>query len=470
MKKITKLLLTAIVLLTAHTATHGAKREKETKFVESKQTITHPSTLFNAEDFERVRQHIAEADDNDLVYASFKYFSQKSKYTNLNHKINPQEYFSRSKMVDGRDQNFLIAARDASHAIQCAMMWRLLSASDPTKAKAYADKAVLTLNAWATTCIEGGGRISDRFLGFGYQGYQFGVAGDLLQGYEGWSAEDIKRYNTWLKKIFYSNNKVFLKGTWRTNCDFHYWTNWPLANMASALAIGICTEDQDIINFALKQFYSGHHNGGLKYMVHGEGFADPDSKSKSLLAQCQESGRDQGHTMIDVVLGAEFCQMAYNQGIDLFGHEDNRILQMFEYCAKYNARRIDYPKVWVSDFKDFSPRDWLMDGSKMPFTEYTYCPHDCECTGKCGPKELTKVSETGRGGLRSSWHLIYNHYVKVKGMDEAYCYYSKIAAEQTIYSKEGELVGDPGAGDAIRRGDNSSAFDQIGWSSMMFTR
>lgn len=439
-------------------------------YVDNNHKFTHPSSLFNSEDFERVRTHIAKGDSKDLVFASYKYFSQNSKFADINYKINPQKYFSRSKMVDGREQNFLIAARDASHAIQCAMMWRLLKESDPKRAKQFADKAVLTLNAWAINCLESGGRISDRFLGFGYQGYQFGVAGDLLQGYEWWKKADIKRYNEWLKEIFWKNNKIFLDGSWRTNCDFHYWTNWPLANMASALAIGICTEDVEIINYVLKQFYEGHHNGGLKYMIPAPGFKDPDGKSKSLLSQSQESGRDQGHTLIDVVLGAEMCQMAYNMGVDLFGYEDNRMLQVFEYCAKYNARSLKYPKRWVSDFKDFRSKDWLMGDDVMPFTEYVYCPTGCGCKGKCGPKVQTEVSPTGRGVLRSSWYLITNHYIKVKGMDEDYCYYSKIAAEQTIYSKDGKLVGDPGAGDVIRRGNGSSAFDQIGWSSMMFTR
>ncbi len=439
-------------------------------YVDNNHKFTHPSALFNADDFERVRTHIANKDPKDLVYASYKYFSSESKYSDLNYKISPQTYFSRSQMVDGRPQNFLIAARDAAHAMQCAMMWRLLSESDPAKAKKYADKAVLTLNAWSMTCIEGGGRISDRFLGFGYQGYQFGVAGDLLRGYEGWKEADIQQYNRWLKEIFWKNNKIFLDGSWRTNCDFHYWTNWPLANMASALAIGICTEDVEIINYTLEQFYSGHHNGGLKYMLPAPPFDDPDGKSKSPLSQSQESGRDQGHTLIDVVLGAEFCQMAYNIGVDLFGYEDNRMLQVFEYCAKYNARNEKYSKEWVRDFKNFRSKDWLMGDDVMPFTEYVYCPDGCGCRGKCGPIVQTEVSSKGRGVLRSSWHLIYNHYINVKGMDKDYCYYSKIAADQTIYSIEGKLVGDPGSGDVKRLGDNSSAFDQIGWSSMMFTR
>lgn len=433
--------------------------------------ISHPSTLYNAEDFARVRSVIASPKSNMLVAASYDHFKNNSKYSKLNYKINPQSYFARSKMADERAQNFIAAARDAAHATQCAMMWRFLKDSDPSQAKKFAEKAVKTLNAWAAKCQESGGVKSDRFLGYGYQGYQFGVAGDILQGYEGWSKGDIKKYNQWLKDIFWANNKIFLDGTWRpNNCDFHYWANWPLANMVSALAIGICTEDTEIINYALEQFYTGHHNGGLKYLVAYEGFADPSGKSKSLLSQAQESGRDQGHTMINVTLGAEFCQMAYNLGIDLFAYQNNKMLEMFEYCAKYNASSLSAPKVWVRDKSKFTSKDWLLGDEVMPFTEYVYCPTDCKCKGKCGPKVQSEVAPRGRGGLRCTWHLIYNHYVKIKGMDDDFCYYTKIAAEQTIYSTEGKIVGDPGSGDVARMGDNSSAFDQMGWSSLMFTR
>lgn len=37
------------------------------------------------------------------------------------------------------------------------------------------------------------------------------------------------------------------------------------------------------------------------------------------MGQVQESGRDQGHAMLDIALLGAFCQMAWNQGDALFG-------------------------------------------------------------------------------------------------------------------------------------------------------
>ena len=60
-----------------------------------------------------------------------------------------------------------------------------------------------------------------------------------------------------------------------------------------------------------------------------------DPNSSETLAQCQESGRDQGHATLDVTLMGVLCQTAQNAGIgDLF--TTYKALEMAEYVAKYN--------------------------------------------------------------------------------------------------------------------------------------
>jgi hypothetical protein len=46
------------------------------------------------------------------------------------------------------------------------------------------------------------------------------------------------------------------------------------------------------------------------------------------------------------------------------------------------------------------------------------------------------------------------------------CYYTKLFAEQLRY-RSGKLTGDCGAGDS-RYGSSNSAFDQIGWGTLLF--
>ena len=75
-------------------------------------------------------------------------------------------------------------------------------------------------------------------------------------------------------------------------------------------------------------------------------------------------------------------------GIDLFAYNDNIILDLCEYTAKYN----------LTSAEDV----------EMPFEPY-YHP-------KYGWHE--KVSADGKGRARPGWELLYNHYAKVKGMHE----------------------------------------------------
>jgi len=54
------------------------------------------------------------------------------------------------------------------------------------------------------------------------------------------------------------------------------------------------------------------------------------------LGQWQESGRDQGHTTMGIGIMGAICEMAWRQGDDLYGYDNNRFLAGCEYVAKYN--------------------------------------------------------------------------------------------------------------------------------------
>ena len=101
-------------------------------------------------------------------------------------------------------------------------------------------------------------------------------------------------------------------------------------------------------------------------------------------------GRDQVHATLNVGLHAYFCRTAYNMGIDLFAYNDNIVLDLCEYTAKYN----------LTSAEDV----------EMPFEPY-YHP-------KYGWHE--KVSAEAKGRARPGWELLYNHYAKVKGMNAPY--------------------------------------------------
>ena len=80
-------------------------------------------------------------------------------------------------------------------------------------------------------------------------------------------------------------------------------------------------------------FKYGVGNGSIDNAVP---FLHQDPDGHGVLGQGQESGRDQGHATLCIALMGAFCQMAYNIGEDLFAYQDNKVLAMAEYTAKYN--------------------------------------------------------------------------------------------------------------------------------------
>ena len=106
-----------------------------------------------------------------------------------------------------------------------------------------------------------------------------------------------------------------------------------------------------------------------------------------LLGQGQEIGRDQGHASLDIAELAPFCQMAWNQGVDLYGYENNRVLSVAEYTAKYNL-----------------------------FYDVPFVPYYCSTSGL-----MNGPSGDSRGAIsRPGWATIYNHYVNLKGLAAPY--------------------------------------------------
>ena len=52
--------------------------------------------------------------------------------------------------------------------------------------------------------------------------------------------------------------------------------------------------------------------------------------------QCQESSRDQGHSVSGVAIINSMCEMAWNQGDDLYSFLDYRPLLGIEFGQRYN--------------------------------------------------------------------------------------------------------------------------------------
>jgi hypothetical protein len=246
-------------------------------------------------------------------------------------------------------------ALDSNAAYQNALMWAI------TGEQAHARKAVEILNAWSGTLRAITGK--DRILGASLCGFKLVNAAEILRYTDaGWPREDVQRFERMLRTVFYpviQDFALFANGNWDTGC------------VATMLAIGVFCSDRDIYDRAVDYYRHGRGNGRLtNYIVNEAG-------------QCQESGRDQQHTQLGLGHLAEACEIAWNQGLDLYAADANRLLKGFEYTAKYNL------------------------GQEVPFVPFT------DTTGKYQAKA---IAVEGRGRLRPTYEMVWNHYERRRGL------------------------------------------------------
>ncbi len=246
-------------------------------------------------------------------------------------------------------------ALDSNAAYQNALLWAV------TGEEAHARKAVAILNAWSATLREITGK--DRILGASLCGFKLVNAAEVLRYTEaGWRRDDVQRFERMLRTVFYpvlQDFAPFANGNWDTGC------------LATLLAIGVFGDDREIFDRAVAYYHHGKGNGRLTHYV------------VTAAGQCQESGRDQQHTQLGLGHLAEACEIAWNQGLDLYGADDNRLLKGFEYTAQYNL------------------------GRDVPFVPFT------DTTGKYKAKA---ISAEGRGHLRPIYEMVYNHYERRRGV------------------------------------------------------
>ncbi len=151
--------------------------------------------------------------------------------------------------------------------------------------------------------------------------------------------------------------------------------NWGAIVNRLRMACAIFLQDSLMYRHSVDYYLGAYDNGALPHYINEMG-------------QCQESGRDQSHVQLGLEALAQTCEMAWEQGDDLWGALDNRLLKGFEYTARYNL------------------------GYDVPFSRWD------DCTGLyC---RWDKPGAMGRGRLWNIYELPYNHYVGRRGLAMPY--------------------------------------------------
>ncbi|GAA3794061.1 alginate lyase family protein [Streptomyces phyllanthi] len=369
-------------------------------------TFTHPGMLHNGGDINRAKVRVAAGDDPWLSGWNRLTANSRSQSTWT---ARPQATVYRGS---GYPENYGILYNDIAAAYQNALRWRVGGTT------ANADCAVRILNAWSSTLTSIQGS-ADRFLAAGIYGWQFANAAELMRGYAGF---DLARFQRMMLNVFYPLNNQFLTNH-NGACITNYWANWDLCNMASVMAIGILCDDGAKYDQAVNYFKTGAGNGSIKKAVpflyaNVEGYD---------LGQWQESGRDQGHTVMGMGQMGAICEMAWNQGDDLYSYDGRRFMKAAQYVAKYNL------------------------GMNVPYTTYTWG------TGtNCAQQSQTVIGSGSRGQARPVWAMLHYHYNRRLYLDDRYI-------SQMCFS----VAPEGGGGDY---GTTSGGFDQLGFGTLMYAK
>jgi hypothetical protein len=349
--------------------------------------FAHPGLLHSAADLERMRTAVAAQEHP--IHQGFTAMAAHAR-SSFGYRVrNTGQITSWGR---GPTDHTTEAAEDAGAAYQNALMWAI------TGDERHADKARDILDAWSASLQTITG--ADGQLGAGLQGFKLVNAAEILRHgeYDGWDAADIARCERSFKDVWYpsiSGYALFANG------------NWDVAALQLVIAIAVFCDDRVMFEDAVRYAASGAGNGSITGIV------------VDASGQGQESGRSQAYAQLAIGLLTDVAEVAWNQGVDLYGHAGNRILAGYEYVSRYNL------------------------GEDVPFTP------DLDRTGKY---LKTAVATGNRGQWRPIHELAYGHYASRMGLGVPY-------TERVVFRGTG--------GARIIEGHND---DHPSWGTLTFAR
>ena len=384
-------------------------------------TIAHPALLHTSADIEAVKTRL---ESEQLAKDAYARLEAQS----AGEAAGAVEYLKRMDKDNWEAtyldyNNFTRAASDAKLAYELALRYQLKGST------AAADKAVTILNDWATNNkgilrLKGyNNNIPDpnEYL-INIQAYQFANAAELLRGYTGWQAADFTKFQNWIRQTFADVAILFLENHHNNENPLHYWLNWDLACQNALLSVGVLCEDKTLVDYAINYATAGAGTGKAENAIVA---THQDTDSDETLAQCQESGRDQGHSTLDVTLLGVLCQTVKNTGADTDMFTTYKALEMAEYVGKYNL-------------KDATTDAFVY--TTVPFTAYSN-----------GEIEHTAISADARGTVRPCWEL-FHAYAKESGKADKY------TEAWVKYQRAKNAWGEA----------ESTTTDELGFGSLMF--
>jgi hypothetical protein len=321
----------------------------------AQQKFVHPGILFSGSDLQRIYQ--TAQDKSSVGYTSFELL-RNNPLASADYKMKgPFRVISRDGEF-GNTKSLMEA--DFSAAYLNSLMWIA------TRDQKHAEKAITILLGYADS-LQRIPATNDAPLLVGLEGTKIINALEILKyDFKRADARKLERIARMVTGIFLPVCEQFYASPAYTN------GNWGPIVTKFYLSAAIYLDDQKMYDKAVHFYLHANDNGTIANYVDGE------------TGQIQESGRDQGHSQLGIGAMATICEIAWKQGDDLYGALNNRLLKGFEYTASYNL------------------------GNEVPFKKWK------DITGKYSDWE--QISVTGRGRFIPIYQMVYNHYVRRKGL------------------------------------------------------
>ncbi|MCL3781927.1 DUF4979 domain-containing protein [Prolixibacteraceae bacterium JC049] len=409
------------------------------------QQFVHPGLSHKKSDLERMRAMV-QAKVNPY-YSSFIALSKDSK-ASLGYNVKGNSSTTEIRENHGSYEEF---KQDSRASYLQALMWVV------TRDEGHAQKAVEIFNTWKNlTSVYGAGTAS---LNAGRAIYPMLEAAEIIKHtYSGWSSSDQQAFKNMLVYPGYSNeskpsNLSNTVGTfyWRMfQGDRYRHGNQGIFGWRGVLAIAIFTDNQTMYDRAMnyikgegtanpagdipyesgapvipdnpsgenpyyKKYSINTYSSGTSYWGYNDVLANYIWEN----GQCQESSRDQDHAILGIGLLASMGEIAWNQGEDLYGYLNNRILSGVEYSLRYN----------VSDkYNDFADQSspWEPTKASGEFIQrhdrsgrfYSVAINPFKESNNDNKVSTNRTRGHFKTSKRPFYELLYSHYKVREGLDD----------------------------------------------------
>lgn len=348
-------------------------------FSMAQRAFVHPGISHKQSDLDRMKQMVnAGIDPWKTTFARL----QENKYASYDYKVMGDS--SRTELITttGDYNKFKF---DGLAAYYNSLMWYI------TGDKRHAEKAVQIFKTWSnlkrmktggTDCLDAGRVI-----------WKIVEAAEIIKcTYSGWKKVDIDKFKAMIVYPGYSNKEVPVQAIkngdvtfywYMYNGDAHRHGNQGLFGYRGVMAMGIFLDNEIMYDRALQALKGlPHRADDLPYpagppittttpLPSSNAYYDeykitaPFSPEKKIddygyneaiknyiweNGQGEETSRDQGHAVLGVSIIMTICEMAWNQGDDIYSFLNNRPLKGMEYALRYNLSSKysfpDQPKPW----------------------------------------------------------------------------------------------------------------------------